>query len=52
MAVFMNRKAQLALRKSFIMAACLAILSCLPAMAASLVMLGKNAHWRCASAHS
>ena len=40
MAVFMNRKAQLALRKCFIMAACLAILSCLPAMAASLVMLG------------
>ena len=36
----MNRKAQLVLRKSFIMAACLAILSCLPAMAASLVMLG------------
>ena len=40
MAVFMNRKAQLALRKCLIMAACLAILSCLPAMAASLVMLG------------
>ena len=40
MAAFMNRKAQLALPKCFIMAASLAILSCLPAMAASLVMLG------------